>query len=398
MATTAASGSESSGPSFTALEETLCSTSPSTPLDSQFRSLFTIKSLATSNPAQLPEAIRIIGRSLDTSDSALLKHELAYVLGQMQDTRAIPTLIKVLSDLKEHAMVRHEAAEAMGAIADPIALEILEKFKSDPDVSVRETCELAIKKIEYENKGEKRQAKQEQDPENPFAPIDPAPAFPVSSSQPGASAASTSTSELLSSIPSYRTTLLDQSQTLFDRYRAMFSLRNAVHAARRQVETPNLSSTERSAIQQKGREAVLALCDSLSDGSALFRHEVCFVFGELAHASCVPAMLKVLSDDKEHEMVRHEAAEALGAVVEEGDEVEVEQAEQSQESKSVSLTEQVMTELKRWAEDKDAPRVVRESCIVALDEMAYNNDPSQFQPMDNALPDPDEQKPIAAAA
>lgn len=206
---------------------------------------------------------------------------------------------------------------------------------------------------------------------SPFAPIDPAPAFPVSSSQPGASAASTSTSELLSSIPVYRQTLLDQSQSLFDRYRAMFSLRNAVHAARRQGETPNLSPSERKEIQQKGREAVLALCDSLNDGSALFRHEICFVFGELAHASCVPAMLNVLSNDKEHEMVRHEAAEALGAVVEEGDEMETKQAEDAQDgSHQLSLTDQVMKELKRWAEDLQAPRVVRESCIVALDEMA----------------------------
>lgn len=72
-------------------------------------------------------------------------------------------------------------------------------------------------------------------------------------------------------------------------------------------------------------------------------------------------------------MVRHEAAEALGAVVEEGEEGE---------GKGESLTEQVMKELKRWAEDMGAPRVVRESCVVALDEMAYNNDPSQFQPVE----------------
>lgn len=369
--TSTSSGSAPAGPTFDSLEQTLCSPSPPTPLDAQFRSLFTIKSLATSTPSQLPEAIRIIGRSLSTSDSALLKHELAYVLGQMQDVRAIPTLTKVLEDEVEHAMVRHEAAEAMGAIADPVALGILEKYKNDKDVSVRETCELAIKKIEYENSNSVKSNKpkgQQQDAENPFAPIDPAPAFPVSSSQPGASAASTSTSELLSSIPSYRTTLLDQSQSLFDRYRAMFSLRNAVHAARREAEKADLTPTQRSQVQQKGREAVLALCDSLSDGSALFRHEICFVFGELAHASCVPAMLKVLSNDKEHEMVRHEAAEALGAVVEEGDETETQQAQTN--SSELSLTEQVMKELKRWAEDMAAPRVVRESCIVALDEMA----------------------------
>lgn len=166
-ATEQAAPAKSGPPSFASLEETLCSPSPPTPLDAQFRALFTIKSLAASNPSDLPEGIRIIGRSLQTSDSALLKHELAYVLGQMQDSRAIPTLTKVLEDEAEHAMVRHEAAEAMGAIADPTALPILEHYKKDKDISVRETCELAIKKIEYETKkvkeaGAKKPAKDEE--------------------------------------------------------------------------------------------------------------------------------------------------------------------------------------------------------------------------------------------
>lgn len=42
-------------------------------------------------------------------ESALLKHELAYCLGQMQDTAAVPTLTEVLRDLNQEPMVRHEA-------------------------------------------------------------------------------------------------------------------------------------------------------------------------------------------------------------------------------------------------------------------------------------------------
>lgn len=37
--------------------------------------------------------------------SALLKHEVAYVFGQMQDPHSIPTLIDVLSNTNEHSMV-----------------------------------------------------------------------------------------------------------------------------------------------------------------------------------------------------------------------------------------------------------------------------------------------------
>lgn len=41
-------------------------------------------------------------------DSELLKHELAYCLGQIGNPRANPTLEKVLEDLNEAEMVRHE--------------------------------------------------------------------------------------------------------------------------------------------------------------------------------------------------------------------------------------------------------------------------------------------------
>ena len=46
-----------------------------------------------------------------TDESALLKHELAFCLGQMQDRTAIPTLTAVLKDTEQEPMVRHEAGK-----------------------------------------------------------------------------------------------------------------------------------------------------------------------------------------------------------------------------------------------------------------------------------------------
>ena len=43
-------------------------------------------------------------------ESALLGHELAYCLGQLKDSAALPILTKVLQDENEHIMVRHEAS------------------------------------------------------------------------------------------------------------------------------------------------------------------------------------------------------------------------------------------------------------------------------------------------
>ena len=55
--------------------------------------------------------------------------------------------------------------------------------------------------------------------------------------------------------------------------------------------------------------------------------------------------MRVLENSSEQDMVRHEAAEALGGIA----------------------TPEVLPVLREWASREDAPRVVRESCVVALD-------------------------------
>jgi deoxyhypusine monooxygenase len=70
-----------------------------------------------------------------------------------------------------------------------------------------------------------------------------------------------------------------------------------------------------------------------------------FVFGELLFPHAVPAILQVLQNAQESDMVRHEAAEALGGIA----------------------TPEVFPYLKEYMTREDAPVVVRESCQVALD-------------------------------
>lgn len=95
--------------------------------------------------------------------SPLLKHELAYVLGQMRNPLAIPTLEAVLVNEKgSHcSMVRHEAAEALGALSSQSSLPLLRKYLDDPAREVRETCEVAVGKIEWDwsEEGQKRVSK-----------------------------------------------------------------------------------------------------------------------------------------------------------------------------------------------------------------------------------------------
>lgn len=72
------------------------------PLKARNRALFTLKNLGGD------AAVKNIAKAFN-DPSALLKHECAYCLGQMQNETAIPILIGILENLFEDPMVRHEA-------------------------------------------------------------------------------------------------------------------------------------------------------------------------------------------------------------------------------------------------------------------------------------------------
>lgn len=150
--------------------------------------------------------------------------------------------------------------------------------------------------------------------QNPYLSVDPSPP-----------AAETN-------VPQLKETLMNQNESLFARYRAMFSLRNL--------------GTE---------EAIVALAEGLKDTtSALFRHEVAFVLGQVQHECSVPFLIDNLKDTTENEMVRHECAEALGSIA----------------------TDECMKVLDEFL--ADTKRVVKESCEIALDMCEYENSP-EFQ-------------------
>ncbi|KAH8060499.1 deoxyhypusine monooxygenase [Aureococcus anophagefferens] len=226
---------------------------------------------------------------------SLLRHECAYVLGQLRDAAAQASLEAVLGDEEEDAMLRHECAEALGAIG--VGEAALARLAGSPDApwEVAQTCEIAVDFL------------------RPFNSHDPAPPDPDHASW---------TAEALGS------RLSDAGAPIFERYRAMFSLRN-----------------------RGGERSVAALGRALvGDGSSpLLRHEVAFVLGQLQHPAALPFLAESLRRAGEHAIVRHEAAEAIGAL--EG---------------CWDACEAILTE---FAEDADA--VIAQSCEVALDAADY---------------------------
>lgn len=232
-------------------------------LPQKYRILFSLRNCKNASAhAALLDALK--------DDSALLRHDVAFALGQRQDPASIATLLAILNDPQEHCMVRHEAAEALGAIGTPECLEPLKMHEQSKVRELAETCQLAKQRMEYFSRD-----CAERDAASRYQSVDPTPPFPLE----------TPFDELTP-------LLLDEEKPLFDRYRALFTLRN-----------------------KGGPRAVAAMAQCFrTASSALLKHEIAYVLGQMMDPTSVKCLKEVIKDETEHAMVRHEAAEALGAI------------------------------------------------------------------------------------
>ncbi|KAK6164539.1 hypothetical protein DH2020_001403 [Rehmannia glutinosa] len=259
------------------------------PISERFRVLFSLRNLRGAAPRDA-----LIQATRDTSN--LLAHEAAFALGQMQDAEAIPALETVLNDLSLHPIVRHEAAEALGAIGLERNVPLLKNsLASDP------AQEVVIFNI-YDR-------------------------FLIS-----LSSFLLLLEPLLIHFYIFREILLNEEKSMYERYAALFALRNLGE-----------------------EEAISAIVESLGANSALLRHEVAYVLGQLQNKKASDALSQVLRDVKEHPMVRHEAAEALGSIAD----------------------DQCIALLEEFA--KDPEPIVSQSCEVALSMLDFEKSGKSFE-------------------
>ena len=146
---------------------------------------------------------------------------------------------------------------------------------------------------------------------------------------------------------------MDTKLPLFNRYRAVFTLRDL-------SSPPDLPTAI---------PAVKALISGFADPSALFRYEIAFIFGQLLHPALIPNLITTLSNRKEESIVRYKAAEALGSL---GDKESIEDI------------------LRGFLDNPE--QVVRESVVVALDMAEFEkNGEIEYA----ILPDEQEFSPLA---
>jgi deoxyhypusine monooxygenase len=276
----------------------------------------------TSGGDQVEAVIAVL--SPDTK-SILLRHEACYVLGQMKDKRAVPLLTKILNDPEEHEITRHEAAEALGAIGDSGAMECLCQYTSSASVPLKETCELGVDRLQNN-----------QISDGDYNTIDP-----VAVDKGSVQSTEEDVDHLLS-------TLLNPETDLPGKYKCLFALRTITDADHK----PSVKS-------------IIALGKALRDDntSALLRHEVGFVIGQMAFGlcasqipTCIESLQNSVTDTSEHCMVRHEAAIALGSI--------------SGENQGI---EEFLTKYSQLPidESNQDEAIVIESCVVAMESLRY---------------------------
>jgi len=368
-------------PDLAAAQATLVD--PQCSLDDRLRALYTVKN----EGGKTIEQARVLMAAVDTTVSVLMQHELLYNLGQFQITDEVVPYMKYILSRKTadgstfhyNVVSRHEAIESLGAIlcrSAGVDAEMVEDLRQvlidlatesiEPFVEIRESAMLALMRMDTpilstSSTPAAGGASSYVAPTgvasavHPFVSVDPSPSFPaeaddsilksyqspenkarvqeriavlvkvletgvVSDADPDC-VMSPSATEKAKELGYYA----DQC-SLWNRYRAMFSLRNINTA-----------------------ESVLAICDALQKdtSSALFRHELAFVLGQLEHPVSGKVLGEVIENVKEHSMVRHEAAEALGAVA---------------EADGLAVLEKYCN---------DSEQIVVDSCVVALEMHAY---------------------------
>lgn len=114
------------------------------PLYERYGGMFTLRNVGGSAAVEA-----LTHMLLSDESSVVLRHEVAFVLGQMEDESAVKSLIASLAMSHEHGVVRHESAIALGTVGTEEADEALRMYVNDADQLVAESCEVALQTSAY---------------------------------------------------------------------------------------------------------------------------------------------------------------------------------------------------------------------------------------------------------
>jgi deoxyhypusine monooxygenase len=289
------------------------------PIRDRMDSLFRLRTIGSLDCVKILEEALVAEKSSD-----LFRHEVCYCFGQMISTEETIQEIQnflfkeVFENPKKYEpIVLHEAAEAVGNINSENIVYLLEKFLNYEEEIIKETCEISIENINWMKRTNNGETEGLDKLSLIYHTNDPAPPFNFK------------TDSQYTNIENIRRIMHDEKETLFNRYRALFTLR-----------------------EFNNDQAVEILCECFDKSlkhkfSPLFKHEVSFILGQMCQtAKNALKMLEiVLQDEEEDPIVRHETALTLGEIT---------------QSKDLLLK---LT--------SHPNQLIRESCEIALDFVDY---------------------------
>jgi len=291
----------------------------------RMNSLFKLRTIGTL------EAIKALQIALIKEKSSdLIRHEVCYCFGQMLETEQNKKEIEdflnkeVFENPKKYnPIVLHEAVEALGNIDSAYNIKLLERFLNYEDDIIKETCEISVENLNWMVKTNNGESEGLHKNKLFYKTNDPAPPFNFLSED---------VNNKYRDIQYIREILHDNAAPIYDRYRALFTLR-----------------------EFNNEKAVEFLCecfDSKFKGkfTPLFKHEISFILGQMCTVAkkALNMLEVVLQDEDEDPIVRHETALALGEI-----------------TKSKDL-------LLKYSKHED--QLIRESCEIALDFVDYWHD------------------------
>lgn len=283
--------------------------------------LFTLRTIGNLESVLALEEVLIKEKSSD-----LIRHEICYCFGQMTTTdenmREIEQFLnkEVFDNPRKYAsIVLHEAAEALGNISSDNNLILLQRFLNYEDDIIKETCEISVENLNWMKSTKNGETEGLDKVKLIYHTNDPSPPFNYKNDP------------KYSNIENIKKIMHDENDTLFNRYRALFTLR-----------------------EFNNEEAVEILCECYDKKhskkfSPLFKHEVSFILGQMCQKAkkALSQLEIVLQDEEEDPIVRHETALTLGEIT---------------ESKDLLL---------KYCQHNN--QLLRESCEIALDFVDYWN-------------------------
>mmetsp|Transcript_2307 Transcript_2307/g.1649 ORF Transcript_2307/g.1649 Transcript_2307/m.1649 type:complete len:182 (+) Transcript_2307:417-962(+) len=114
----------------------------------RYRALFTLRDLNT------PDSVIAICQALLPSNSsrcsALLKHEVAFVLAQMEETNqvGIPYLVECVKNEEEAPIVRHELLVSLGDMVEEKDKAVIEQFVTHKEQIIYESALVGLSYIQ----------------------------------------------------------------------------------------------------------------------------------------------------------------------------------------------------------------------------------------------------------